>query len=944
MRHYLEDSTSLPSDWVMAITESADGFIWVGTEKGICKVDPGHLECTRYAPGHKMQADVSARYVTVAADEKGTIWALTANYLLHLEKDSFICTDRVISHGSIQKGQDGEILLTCHSQLLIKNTRTGKLKEQVSNVAAHTDYTCLYQDVKGNYWVGTWADGLAMLDKSWNHEQHFRWDLEPVNPSTTNIISSISGDDRYVYVGTSNGLYIYDIRQQTDINTPLYHLIHQPEDKLGISSGMVSHVFIDNSDNIWVSTSSGVNVCLSLNRTYRSCATGTGFTTDIEYTDNGSIISSWYGKGVCFYDKRMNLLHSQPYVPEYVHELNNSQVSGLDTDTAGNLWIATFNGLSCYSLEAGKTLQYYTKENTGLATNRLNDVWYNPYDHEVWTANYDAGISRLKLSTGEVENIHLADNPAILDELIWTFYEDGTDLWILSNTGLVRYHCLEKKWDSWDKVNIHGNGIPVGKCYDLLKDSHGIYWLGTENGLFIYYRDKWFFRSIEHGLPERGVGSIAEDKNGNIWIGFNNSILCFDTHTFSTFILSGSNGILLPEINFIFIDPRTDELFLVSEGSIYTIDKERILAMHTLSPQVYLEEFSINDKSYFTSGATGNPVKNSFAYDQNNVEIGFITPVIGEIGKPVYSYRIGQNGTWSAPGENNRIALPRLRPGNYQMEIRASTDGVHWSEKPLRLDFTIRPPFWRTWWFITGLVLVVLMGIILLVRFVSTRNLKLQILQLEKDQAIEKERSRLSRDMHDDLGSGLTKISILSEVVKKKIHPDAQVDTYLENISDSSRELVQNLNNIIWSLNPGNDTLQALLAYIREYAVQFLESCQVNFEFDAGNLHMDQEVSEQAKRNIFLVVKETLNNAVKHGKAEKITLKVDWSGKKQLVITIHDNGSGMKEKKPAKGNGLKNMEKRMREIGGEWSIHSEPGQGTTVTLVYPVSDSHIQAI
>jgi signal transduction histidine kinase len=166
------------------------------------------------------------------------------------------------------------------------------------------------------------------------------------------------------------------------------------------------------------------------------------------------------------------------------------------------------------------------------------------------------------------------------------------------------------------------------------------------------------------------------------------------------------------------------------------------------------------------------------------------------------------------------------------------------------------------------------------------------------------------------------------------MNQDDQVNNYLDNISDSSRELVQNLNNIIWSLNPGNDTLQALLAYIREYTAQFLESCEVEFEMLSEPIQSDRTVSEQVKRNIFLVIKEALNNAVKHGKATKVILHIEWKNDAALKVSIVDNGTGIITKPTSKGNGLKNMEKRMKEIGGDFFIESVEGKGTSVFLSY----------
>ncbi len=937
IRHHLLDSTSLSSDWVMSIAEDSRGFIWVGTDKGISKIHPGHLRCTRYAPGKKMSSLVNSFYSKVTADHHGTIWALTSNYLLCLKKDSFVIIDQVDRPGHLSIGNNNQLLIAIRGSLFVKKNEAGLLEEYRKEDKDKFVYTTLYQDVKGNYWIGTWAGGLLMYNSNWTNAQQFKWDQDPSNPSATNIVLSISGNKNEVYVGTSNGLYMYKIDGAIDLANPTVRLQYKPEERYGLSSSWINHIAIDQKENIWVANTGGLNASMSLNREYNEMASGTGLTTDLLWTNDGLISSSWYGKGVYFFDRKMNLVKTIPYFPESKKELNNSQISGLDLDDQGNLWVATFNGLVEYDLNRQRTLAYYTKENNGFATNRLNDVWVNKSEQEVWTANYDAGITRYDLLTGKATHVNKENSSFIVHDLIWSFYDDQAGaLWILTNAGVIRYNYFTKEWRYWTEVASDTIPVKMGRANVILKDSRGIVWLGTENGLFIYLNQQWFFKGIENGLPERSVNGIVEDKKGNIWMGFPHSIAGFNSGTLSTSILSTNNGVVLPTIDLISINPWSDQLYMIGNHSIYTINKEYILASHTESPSIYLEEFLINGKSYYSMNDSFGIEKKNFRYNENNVEIGFITPNLGETGKLMYSYRIGNGGTWSASNENNRIILPQLSPGSYQIEIRATKDGLHWSKEPLRISFVIRSPFWATWWFRLLLLLVILTGMVLLVRFVSTRNLKLKILQLEKDQAIEKERSRLAGDMHDDLGSGLTKISILSEVVKKKIHNDEKVETYLENISDSSRELVQNLNNIIWSLNPGNDQLQALLAYIREYAAQFTESCQVMFETEIQPIYIDKEVAEQVRRNIFLVTKEALNNAVKHGKAERIILRIELIDPSKLRITIIDNGKGMDVKGQFGGNGLKNMEKRMKEIGGSFSLESQPGKGTSVFLEYNI--------
>jgi signal transduction histidine kinase len=189
--------------------------------------------------------------------------------------------------------------------------------------------------------------------------------------------------------------------------------------------------------------------------------------------------------------------------------------------------------------------------------------------------------------------------------------------------------------------------------------------------------------------------------------------------------------------------------------------------------------------------------------------------------------------------------------------------------------------------------------------------------------------------MHDDLGSGLTKIAIMSEVVKKQIHEPEKAKLQLERISESSRELVDNLQDIIWVLNPKNDTLDSLAAYIREYALKFFEPFETITRFQYPQKFPDIKLSEETRRNIFLVVKESFNNIAKHAWCNKVTISISQASSR-FRLEIEDDGKGFDtENVRLFGNGLVNMKNRIEQVGGEYTIGSQPGKGTKIVIEVP---------
>lgn len=215
-----------------------------------------------------------------------------------------------------------------------------------------------------------------------------------------------------------------------------------------------------------------------------------------------------------------------------------------------------------------------------------------------------------------------------------------------------------------------------------------------------------------------------------------------------------------------------------------------------------------------------------------------------------------------------------------------------------------------------------------------------QQLRFEKANAIiqarRQERDRIARDMHDDLGSGLTKIAILSEVVKTQLHEPGKAKLHLENISASSRELVDSLQDIVWVLNPGNDTVESLATYVREYALKFFDSMDIEIYFFYPDEIADIKLSEEQRRNIFLVIKETFNNIAKHARCNKVGIHLLSAAGIEFII--EDNGKGFNLcNRSTSGNGLQNMKNRMQQAGGFYEINSIQGQGTITKMKLAVT-------
>lgn len=307
-----------------------------------------------------------------------------------------------------------------------------------------------------------------------------------------------------------------------------------------------------------------------------------------------------------------------------------------------------------------------------------------------------------------------------------------------------------------------------------------------------------------------------------------------------------------------------------------------------------------------------------------------------------------------------RVALDDQTLGSLQIGSLLRLTGVYslFSQNPPAFELLLnssadigllaRPPFWTL--FRLSAVVVLLLVVTMLV-LIWTYQLKTQVKQqtkqlereithkerAERDRVVERERSRIAQDLHDDLGSGLTIINMLavSNLEKKRAMSQETIDKRLRLIADRSRLMVTALDEMVWAVNPKNDTIGSLVEYLASYAEEFLKRAEVSCKVELPTDSLERMVSAEVRHNVLLSSAEILNNAVRHGRPNTIQLRMKFSGN-ELEIHIQDNGSGFDTTQQTFGNGLVNLLDRMRKVGGCCRIESTQGVGTSVCLILPM--------
>ena len=310
-----------------------------------------------------------------------------------------------------------------------------------------------------------------------------------------------------------------------------------------------------------------------------------------------------------------------------------------------------------------------------------------------------------------------------------------------------------------------------------------------------------------------------------------------------------------------------------------------------------------------------------------------ITPDSGQ-----FKYRLdGHERDWTQAEAQRRYAhYSRLPHGHYRFQIKACNEDGLWNETPASLEVIVLPPFWQTWWFLTGATVALLGLIIGTVSYVSTQRLQRQLAALRQQEAIERERARIARDLHDQLGANLTQVALLGEMAEADKDQPKEVESHARQISQTARETTHALDEIVWTVNPSNDTLDGLVNYVCKYAQDYLAMAGLKYRLEVPPELPGVPISPELRHNVFLAAKEAVNNVVKHSAASSAWLRLALVPN-GFTLEIEDNGRGLVPADTRKRrNGLNNMRKRMEEVGGQFELTPRAEGGTRVKLVVPL--------
>jgi signal transduction histidine kinase len=317
-------------------------------------------------------------------------------------------------------------------------------------------------------------------------------------------------------------------------------------------------------------------------------------------------------------------------------------------------------------------------------------------------------------------------------------------------------------------------------------------------------------------------------------------------------------------------------------------------------------------------------------------------------GKVFFRYRLeGFETEWQEAETRRTASYTHLSPGNYRFQVVACNDSGVWNEAGAALPLVVLPYFWQTKWFLAFSALGVLGVLGGTVRYLVKKSLQARLERVERESALERERSRIAKDIHDDLGASLTEIAILSELAQHSDAPREEIDSDIGKITTKARSLTRSLDEIVWAVNPQHETLDSFVSYACSYAGDYLRAARISCRLDVPERLPNAPLTANLRHNLFLVLKEALNNIVKHSAASEVWIRMSVAGS-ELAIIVQDNGRGFLPESVRNGAsnatadgmeryGLENMRKRSQSIGGQFQLNSRPDAGTQIRVVIPLT-------
>lgn len=952
-----QSEDGLPENSITGVTQARDGYIWVSTQHALARFD-GVRFLKAALPNARSSVEPSIHALLAATGDE--LWVvMEGGVVMSLSPRAtnvFTTTSGLPMGRPMVSDQDGSgAVWVAYADGSVCRIAQGKVERFDSQHGLSGDGPCwLAADVDGQIWfakagrVGVFRSNqfvsLINLGRAplklcaaregglwicagldlWRHTPG----QEPIKAATlepprTSASTRVMLEDRTgaVWIGTAAGLFRYDTFGVTAVATSHPDITDLAEDREG---------------NIWAGTRGG-----GLNRIRPGVVSIESPGTGLPFSTVRSICSD--ASGSTWAVSQVGTVWQKSGAEWQINNGQGAWQSGRATcvcpSANGGVWIGTQDD-AIHRWINGKVLTLSREH--GLEGGSVRALLLSS-NGDLWISQEKSnGVQRLRNNLFTTFPLPVESRPvrAIAEDV-------SGNIWM----GTVGGHLFRTSGDKLADVTPPLPRRPI-RCLYTTPD--GSIWIGYAGmGIGRIKNGSFSHAAVSNGLHDEFVSQIAADAYGSLWIGADHGIFEVRQRELEevmdgrlervrSMVYGRDEGLPSLQAEYghwpVILREPSGVLWFPMRTGLARIRPEPIRTSH-VPPPVRIEGVLLDGRTLHPQQehrpSPGDPTEQVFSVRPNHrrLEISFTALSFVAPDKVHFKHQLqGLDDEWSAPATTRTVSYPRLPHGTYRFVLTACNQAGVWNPAGTAMTLVVSPFYWQTWWFRSAAFLSSALLIVGLVRFASFRSLQRRLSHLERETAVQQERARIAKDIHDDLGASLTQIALLGDLARDDRANPEKLESHVNNIAATARSGVKSLEEIVWAVNPRNDTLAHLLGYVGQYAVDFLQSARIRCRIDFPEQLPDLTVPSDLRHNLFLAAKEALNNVARHAGATEVWLRASISNR-SLCLAIEDNGRGFHQEQTNRpGNGLRNLQQRLTEVGGVCNVQSAPGHGTRVRI------------
>ena len=911
----MDDQLGLPENTVIALTQTRDGYFWLGTQNGLARFDgntftPFNVNNTPGLPGNVVNF--------LFEDSQTNLWVGAANGALSRVQGGLVKTvaDGTAGAGRITAGfddQNGTVWFVTDARRFYCWRNGGLTKQDptergLQDLLIYLAFHVVVPEKSG----ASWQLHNGRVER-WRGEVREK-DFGPLPWGGAIVTAAIEDDAGNLIVGTRGaGVFWFDAAGN-------YAHITKAD---GLSEDFVLSLAFDSEKNLWVGTDGGGLDRVRKKNFSAPAALAGGVAQSVAEDAAGGLWTAFNLRGLAYWFTNSVRQFDAPLNAWCVLVDNHQQV-----------WAGT-SGQGLFQL-SGDTFQPVS--GASPAGSKIFALAQTP-DGEVWVG----GENGLAGFDGQRWNYYLANSGLPASPVRALAAGAAGSLWIgTESEGL--FTLADGK--------ITPVNSPVKDIATVLPGADGALWVGS----FVHglarrsaVGDWKMFSHTLNGLANDDIGSLAEDAAGNLWIGSYEGLVRVEKKSLTdvlagtaktlgcrTFLTRECSAGAQPSA----IRARDGRLYFPTISGLVVVNPADLKPNPT-PPPVVIESVLVDGQEQKTNAlsATWNGAV-TLTPENEQLEIRFASLNFSAPKNTVagarFKYKLeGRDKNWTDIGGERVVHIPKLSPGKLLFRVIACNEDGIWNETGATLAITVEPPFWRKPSFLIASVLVLLGALAGTIYLISTAKLKRQLRAARQKELIERERARIARDLHDQIGANLTQVALLGEMAEADKDLPGEVEQHAQQIAATARDTTRSLDEIVWALNSSNDTLESLTNYACKYAQDYFALAGISFRAELPAVP-PTPILPEVRHHVFLAFKEAVNNVVKHAHASEARVKLQLAPGK-FILTVADNGRGLGDVSGKQlRNGLKNMRKRLADVHGEFDLAPGANGGTVVTLVVPL--------